>query len=108
MEDKERYEKWELVKESFDVCQLLEVLIFKYGREILKNSLDDYAANEDDYNPDEIYETIQYELEQAKKYDDFLLNYEAYEIEKDEADPLHWRHRKKIQDKLGESFRNLE
>ncbi len=91
---------WEtFIVGSYDVGQLLELLIFKYGR-IFTDSISEFEEYEGDYNPDEIYDTIKYELEQLGKFDDFVNNYEAYGIEKDENDPFHWRHRKKQMDNL--------
>ena len=82
-----------------DVYQLYELLLFKYGKIFTdtKEAIDEY---EDDYNPDHIYEIIEYELKNKNLWVDFLENYSEYENEKDEADPYHWKHRKKMQDEM--------
>lgn len=90
---------WMIIMETYDVYQLYELLVFKYG-DIFKEtkvSIDEY---EGDYNPDHIYEIIKYELESLNIYEDFINNYSDYEIEKDEADPYHWRNRMKSQNNL--------
>lgn len=94
---------WEEITLSYDVGQLLELLIFKYGQ-VFTDSSAEFDAYVDDYNPDEIYDTIRYELEKLNLFDDFTSNYESYGIEKDENDPLHWRNRKIQQDKFNKSM----
>lgn len=94
---------WDDIISQYDVYQLYELLVFKYGEVFTetKIAIDEY---EDYYNPDHIYEIIESELKSLGHYDDFVTNYEQYGIEKDEADPFHWRHRKKNMDQLSKSF----
>ena len=94
---------WDDIISLYDVHQLYELLVFKYGQ-IFKNTKQEIDEDESDYNPDEIYDTIKYELETLGKYEDLITNYAQYGIEKDEADPFHWRHRKKAMDRLSSSF----
>jgi len=42
----------------------------------------------------------EYELKQKDLFTDFITNWKQYQIEKEEADPFHWRHRKKSYDDL--------
>lgn len=99
----DEFTKWENVQGLLDVYQLYELLIFKYGDifENTKQSIDEY---EDDYNPDHIYEIIEMELKEKNLWEDFINNYETYQNDKEEADPFHWKHRKKIQDEFMKSF----
>lgn len=78
----------------------MDILTFKYGKEIFKDVQDGIDEYEGDYNPDEFYEQIRFALEQNNIFQDFIENYEEYEIEKDENDPFHWRYRLKKQDEL--------
>lgn len=96
---------WNEIISQYDVYQLYDLLIFKYGPifKETKSNIDDYDG---DYNPDELYPIIEDELKSLGKYDDFVSNYEQYGIEKDEADPFHWRHRQKEMDKLTKSWDN--
>ena len=91
--------QWIEIMETFDVYQLYELLVFKYG-EIFTETKRLIDENEEDYNPDHIYDDIEYELKKLNKWEDFLNNYREYSIEKDELDPFHWRNRKKELDKL--------
>ncbi len=91
------YDTWEEITESLDVYQLYELLQFKYG-EVLTDTKQAIDEEEGDYNPDHIYETIEYELKQKDLFTDFITNWKQYQIEKEEADPFHWRHRKKSYD----------
>jgi hypothetical protein len=88
------YDTWEEITESLDVYQLYELLQFKYG-EVLTDTKQAIDEEEGDYNPDHIYEVIEYELKQKDLFTDFITNWKQYQIEKDEADPFHWRHRNK-------------
>jgi len=101
----DEYDAWEGVQSMLDVYQLYELLIFKYGN-IFPNSKNDIDEYDGDYNPDHLYETIEMELKNNGKWEDFLKNYSEYQNEKDEADPYHWKHRKKIQDELSRKFRD--
>ncbi len=92
-------QKWIDVQGEFDVFQLMELIVFKYGH-ILTDSEREIAEYEDYYNPTEIYDTIRYELENLNIFNEFLTNYDQYSIEKDEADPFHWRNKQKIQNAL--------
>lgn len=94
---------WENIQSSLDVYQLYELLVFKYG-EVFKDTKTAIDEYEDDYNPDHIYDVIEWELKALKKWDDFLQNYETYQNEKEEADPFHWKNRKKSYDNLMKSF----
>lgn len=98
--------QWIEIMETFDVYQLYELLVFKYGEIFTetKKLIDEY---EEDYNPDHLYDNIEYELKKHKKWQDFLNNYQQYSIEKDEKDPFHWRNRKKEMDKLTSDWDNL-
>lgn len=102
-ENFDEFDAWENVQSFLDVYQLYELLIFKYGLVFTdtKQAIDEY---EDDYNPDHIYEIIEMELKSLGKWDDFLQNYTSYQNEKEEADPFHWKHRKKAYDDLAKSF----
>ena len=93
------YDTWEEITESLDVYQLYELLQFKYG-EVLTDTKQAIDEEEGDYNPDHIYEVIEYELKQKDLFTDFITNWKQYQIEKEEADPFHWRHRKKSYDDL--------
>jgi hypothetical protein len=88
------YDTWEEITESLDVYQLYELLQFKYG-EVLTDTKQAIDEEEGDYNPDHIYEVIEYELKQKDLFTDFITNWKQYQIEKEEADPFHWRHRNK-------------
>ena len=105
--EEDSYEAWEAVQSYLDVAQLYELLLFKYGSIFTdtKQALDD---NEDDYNPDEIYETIEYELKRNNIWNDFLQNYLEYENEKEEADPWHWKHNKIAMDKLMKGLDDID
>lgn len=98
---------WDEITSSLDVGQLLDLIHFKYGKDSVPESSKEFDDYEGDYNPDDIYDSIRFELEESGKLDDFLQNYQAYSIEKDENDPFHWRHRKKQQDEFNKSFNNL-
>lgn len=100
---KESKNHWIDIEKSLDVYQLYDLLVFKYGN-IFKDSLESIDSEEDDYNPDYIYDIIKYELESHNLLEDFLNNYEKYIIEKDEKDPMHWRYRKKIQDGISKNW----
>jgi hypothetical protein len=93
------YDTWEEITSSLDVYQLYELLQFKYG-EVLTDTKEAIDEEEGDYNPDHIYEVIEYELKQKDLFTDFITNWQQYQIEKEEADPFHWRHRKKSYDDL--------
>jgi hypothetical protein len=94
---------WQTIQESLDVYQLYELLVYGKIFTDTKEAIDEY---EGDYNPDEIYEIIEYELKAKNIWEDFLENYERYEIEKDEADPFHWRNRLKRQEEFEKTFRD--
>ena len=98
---------WDDIIASHDVGQLLDLIYFKYGKDSVPESSKEFDEYEGDYNPDDIYDSIRFELEESGKLDDFMQNYQAYEIEKDEADPFHWRYRKKQQDDFNRKFNNL-
>jgi len=93
------FDTWEAIQSYLDVYQLYELLVFKFGDIFTdtKTAIDEY---EDDYNPDHIYEIIEYELKNKNLWEDFLENYLEYENEKEEADPFHWKHRNKQQEEL--------
>jgi len=93
------YDTWEEIISSLDVYQLYELLQFKYG-DVLTDTKQEIDEEEGDYNPDHIYEVIEYELKQKDLFTDFITNWQQYQIEKEEADPFHWRHRKKSYDDL--------
>lgn len=93
------YDTWEEITSALDVYQLYELLQFKYG-EVLTDTKQAIDEEEGDYNPDHIYEVIEYELKQKDLFTDFITNWKQYQIEKEEADPFHWRHRKKSYDDL--------
>lgn len=88
-------EDWIEAQQSLDVYQMMEILIFKYGRKISEDLMKEINDYDEDYNPDHFYEQIRYALEQANIFEDFVENHEQYSIEKDENDPSHWRYRKK-------------
>jgi len=98
--NKDDFKEWYEIIENFDVYQLMELLNFKYGQDKFKEVNKDLDEYEEDYNPDEFYELIQYRLEELDLFNDFLNNWKSYEIEKDENDSFHWRYRQKQQDKL--------
>lgn len=88
---------WESIEEALDVYQLYELLFFKYG-DVFTDTKQAIEEEDGYYNPEHIYEIIKWELDRLKLFDDFVENFEKYQIERDEADPFHWRHRKKKQD----------
>lgn len=94
---------WGDITQCYDVGQLIELIEFKYGK-VIPESAKEFAEDEGDYNPDEIYDTIHFELTEIGKLDDFLQNYQSYSIEKDENDPFHWRHRQKEQEKFNKKL----
>ncbi len=102
-ENFDEYDAWENVQSFLDIYQLYELLVFKYGKVFTdtKQSIDEYDG---DYNPDHIYEVVEMELKSLGKWDDFLQNYTSYQNEKEEADPFHWKNRKKAYDDLAKSF----
>jgi len=102
-ENFDEFDTWENIQSSFDVYQLYELLVFKYGSifKDTKQAIDEY---EDHYNPDHIYEIIEMELKFQKKWEDFLQNWEEYQNEKEESDPFHWKSRKKMFDELSRKF----
>jgi len=91
---------WYKLIEEFDIYHLMEIITYKYGKEIFKDLLEEINNIETDYNPDEFYELIFYELERHNLLTDFINNYKKYEIEHDELDPTHWRFKNKITKKL--------
>jgi len=95
---------WQDIENQYDVYQLMEIIIFKYGKEKFMDLLKDINEEESDYNPDEFYEQIKFVLDKHDLLNDFIENYEEYQIEKDENDPYHWRHRQKEQEKLSKGF----
>ena len=102
-ENFDEFDTWENIQSSFDDYELYELLVFKYGPifKDTKQAIDEY---EDHYNPDHIYEIIEMELKFQKKWEDFLQNWEEYQNEKEEADPFHWKSRKKMFDELSRKF----
>lgn len=84
-----------------DMAHLVDVAWFKYGKEGLEQWFDSEKYNSEDW------EDLQYDLEQLDKFEDFVNNYDAYEDEKEEADPYHWKNRKKAMDKLMSAFDDL-
>ena len=64
-ENFDEFDTWENIQSSFDVYQLYELLVFKYGPifKDTKQAIDEY---EDHYNPDHIYEIIEMELKFQK------------------------------------------
>ena len=107
MKEIDEYEKWENIQGSLDVYQLYELLLFKYGP-IFKDTKEAIDEYEEDYNPDHFYEIIEMELKRNNIWNDFLENHEKYENEKDEADPFHWKYRKKMQDDLIKRFDDFD
>jgi hypothetical protein len=99
---------WDDITSSYDVGQLLDLIHFKYGRDFLPQSSKEFDEDEGDYNPDDIYDSIRLELEESGKMDDFLQNYQAYAIERDENDPFHWRYRQKEMEKFNKSFNDFK
>jgi hypothetical protein len=102
-EDFSEVDAWDSIQSSMDVYQLYELLVFKYGPIFTdtKREMDEY---EGDYNPDHIYEVIEMELKEKKLWDEFIHHWEEYQNEKEEADPFHWKHRKKMYDQLSKSL----
>lgn len=98
--------RWIEIMETFDVYQLYELLVFKYGEIFTetKKLIDEY---EEDWNPDHLYDDIEYEIKKHNKWEDFLNNYREYSIKKDEMNPFHWRNMKKEMDKLTNNWDNL-
>jgi hypothetical protein len=95
--ESDSYDLWQEVESSYDVYQLVELLEYKYGK-IFKDTQESLKEHDsEDYNPDEVYEIIKYELESLNLFDDFVNNHNQYSIEKDENDPFHWRYRAKKQ-----------
>lgn len=99
---------WEDVISSVDVYQLFEILLFKYGKGFLPDTEKAIDEEESDYNPDHIYEIIKYEMEDKGEFEDFITNFDKYQIEMQENDPFHWRHRKKQQDKWTDWTKDLD
>ena len=81
------YDAWKEAQGLLDVYGMYELLVFKYGEKFpdTKKEIDE---EESDYNPDQIYETIEMELKSNNLWEDFLTNYNEYQNEKEEADPL--------------------
>lgn len=98
---------WNEIIASHDVGQLLDLIHFKYGKDSVPESSKEFDEYDGDYNPDDIYDSIRFELEELGKLDDFMQNYQDYVIEKEENDPFHWRHRKKQQDEFNKRFNNI-
>lgn len=88
------YDTWEEIQGALDVYQLYELLQFKYG-DVLIDTKQAIDEEDGDYNPDHIYEIIEYELKNKDLFTDFITNWKEYQIEKEEADPYHWRNRNK-------------
>lgn len=88
------FDAWEDAQGLLDVYKMYELLVFKYG-EIFSDTKHEIDEEDGDYNPDQIYEVIEYELRKNNLWEDFLTNYEEYQNEKEEADPYHWKNRAK-------------
>lgn len=97
--------KWENIQSQFDIYELYDLLIFKYGPIFIdtKENIDEYDG---DYNPDYIYDVIELELKSKKLWIDFINNYNSYQNDKDESDPFHWKYRKKMQDNFTKNFKS--
>lgn len=102
-EEFDEFQTWEDIQSGLDVYQLYELLVFKYGNIFIdtKAAIDE---EEGDYNPDQIYEVIEMELKNKNLWLDFLKNHESYQNDKEEADPYHWKHRRKSYDDLMKSW----
>jgi uncharacterized protein YaaR (DUF327 family) len=98
-------EKWESIQAQYDVYQLYDLLVYKYGP-IFIDTKQNIDEDEGDYNPDYIYDVIELELKSKKLWEDFINNYEIYQNDKDEADPFHWKYRKKMQDDFTKNFKS--
>ena len=88
------------------MSSLYELLVFKYGN-VFPNTIKEINDYDGDYNPDHIYEVIEYELKNNGIWEDFLNNYELYQNEKEENDPYHWKYRKKQMDDLFDKWNDL-
>ena len=99
--------KWNEIIDSHDMYQLLELVRFTYG-EIFPLTMEEMQEYDGGYNPDHIYETLEMELIQTEKMDDFCANYDEYIIRKEESDPYHWRHRDKMMKNLMDKFGDIE
>lgn len=92
--------EWKNIESSLDVYQLMELLEFTYSKDKFKELHDEINEKEEDYNPDEYYEQIKWRLEELELLDDFIENFEEYQIKQQESDPFHWRNRNKRMDDL--------
>jgi hypothetical protein len=99
----ELLEAWEKVQQHFDVYQLYELLLFKYGS-IFTDTKQAFDEEEVD---DNIYEIISWELKSKDFWNDFLQNYLEYENEMEEADPFHWKNNVKAMNKLSQNWDKL-
>ncbi len=84
-----------------DMAHLVDVCLFKYGKDKFLKFLETEKYNSEDW------EDLQYSLEQIGQFDDFVENFDKYEDEKDTADPYHWKGRKKDMDNLMKALDDL-
>lgn len=83
---------------GYDTYDLYNLIKFKYRESHDISEIDSLFDNIDDdldFDPDDLFEFIQYELESIGILDDFMENHQQYQIEMEENDPYHWRSRVK-------------
>lgn len=85
--------------EGYDLPTIIELAAFKYGAEPFKEFLED----QDKFNSEE-FDDIKYILQQNGWFDEFVDNWDAFTIEKDENDPFHWRFRKKQMERFSSDW----
>lgn len=95
---------WQDIEDALDVYQLMELLEFTYGKDKFQELHDEIYATEEDYNPDEYYEQIKWRLEELNLLEDFVSNFDQYQITQQENDPFHWRYRNKHYGDLGKNW----
>lgn len=79
---------------GYDTYDLYNLIKFKYKESHDISGIDNLFINDDsDFDQDELFEFIQYELESLGILDDLIENHQKYQIEMDERDPYHWRSR---------------
>lgn len=94
--------KFEELCDNNDMPRIIDVGMFKYGPDMFK----EFHQDSEKYNSED-WDDVKYILQKHDKFEDFVRNFEKYEIEMDEKDPNHWRNRKKAIDDLTKNFNNL-
>jgi hypothetical protein len=74
---------------------ILEICVFKYGKEPFLSLITPPEEGSEEFEYELIYYDIQHCLQKIGKLEELVENFEKFEIEKDEADPFHWRNKQK-------------